>query len=203
MIKRASKEKNNATRTRIAVRPHEIAPVPIVGDGAVATGRVLGGRLVPVLILDTSDRPDIEELIRVHRHMPPGDAASSWGRRPRRVGTVVLLLESSRPSQLKILLEFDIASQSMLVDFILRVRAVYLQSGTVDDRVAETMEHERLLIEVPDTGFEPEWEEFLRRGLSRDFRRRGLSKREARQAARRAIGEWRRLQGAKHQPWRS
>ncbi len=58
--------------------------VPIVGDAAMA-GPVADGRLIPVLIVDTSKRPEVAELIRVHAHLPPGDAPLAVGvvaRRP-------------------------------------------------------------------------------------------------------------------------
>lgn len=194
MNKRAWKQKTKTTRARVALNPHEISPVPIIGDAAVATGRVLSGHLVPVLILDTSDRPDIAELIRVQRHLPPGDVVSSWGGRSSRARTILLLLEFSRPSELKLLLEFDIAEQGILVDSILDVRAVGLQSGTVGDRLIMTMDHDRMIVEVTATGFEPKWNQLLRRELTRHFRREGFAKRQADQATERTVAEWRWLQ---------
>src|SRR6266536_2220208 len=63
-------------------RRTEILPikdfVPIVADGAMA-GPVAEGANIPLVILDTSKRPDIAEAIRVHAYLPPGDVASSWG----------------------------------------------------------------------------------------------------------------------------
>ena len=193
MNKRAWRKKTKGTKARIAVRPQEITPVPIVNDAAIATGRLLSGHLVPVLILDTSDRPDIAELVRVHRYLPPGDVASSWGSRSRAAKTVLLLLEFSRPSELKLLLEFDIAREGILVDFILDARAVYLQSGKAGDRLSRTMDHDRILVEVAAIGFEPKWNELVKRELKRGFRHKGVTNRQASEAANRTIKEWRRL----------
>jgi len=40
---------------------YEANPVRIVADGVIGTRGVGGGRLIPHLILDTSDRPDVKE----------------------------------------------------------------------------------------------------------------------------------------------
>ena len=194
MTRRASKRRIKATRARIPLRRYGTSPVPIVGDGGIATSGLLSGNLMPVLILDTSDRPDVAELIRVQRHLPPGDVASTWGGRSRRASSVLLLLDFARPSKLRIMLEFDIARQGLLVDSILHVRAVGLQSGRVGDRLATTMKDGHMIVEVAATGFEPKWNELWRRELEKDYRRRGLTKRLAGQATDRLITEWRNLQ---------
>lgn len=54
----------------MAKRPKKALPpiadlVPIVGDGSIA-GPVAEGVNIPLVILDTSNRPDIEGIIRVH-----------------------------------------------------------------------------------------------------------------------------------------
>ena len=193
MSRRSWKQKTKTARARVTLRPHELLPVPIVGDGAVATRQVLSGHLVPVLILDTSDRPDIVELIRVQRHLPAGDVVSSWGARSRTARTIFLLLEFSRPLETRVLLELHIAMQGMIVDFILDVRAVGLQSGAHGDRLSTTMDHDRMIVEVAATGFQPKWNELLRRELTRDSRREGLTKRQADRATEQTIAEWRRL----------
>jgi hypothetical protein len=41
----------------------------IVADGAIASRGVGEGRLIPLVILDTSSRPDVEEYIRPHQYV--------------------------------------------------------------------------------------------------------------------------------------
>lgn len=61
-------------RPSIKIRKeHEKRAVTIVADAGIAVDGIGGGRLIPLLILDTTDRPDLEELIRVHQHLTPGD----------------------------------------------------------------------------------------------------------------------------------
>jgi hypothetical protein len=47
-------------------------PVPIVADAAIATDVVGDGRFIPLVILDTVDRPDIAEIIELQEKVPPG-----------------------------------------------------------------------------------------------------------------------------------
>lgn len=54
--------------------------VPIVADAMIA-GPVAEGVGIPLVILDTSERPDLEELIRVHQHLPPGGRSFPMGDR--------------------------------------------------------------------------------------------------------------------------
>src|ERR1700730_420478 len=51
----------------------------IVADGAIAHSGVGEGRLIPLVILDTSSRPDLEEYIRVHQYAGAGDVKCQWG----------------------------------------------------------------------------------------------------------------------------
>ena len=91
--------------------PVEADPVPVVADGSIATVAVGDGRMIPLLILDTSKRPDIEDMVKVHHHMgSQGDVTSVWGRPDRffDTGTVRLLLTFERPSRCQVLLQFDI-----------------------------------------------------------------------------------------------
>ena len=59
--------------------PEERIAVPIAGDGAIATGGIGYGRLIPLLILDTTNRPDLNEAIRIQSSVPSGDVEVSWG----------------------------------------------------------------------------------------------------------------------------
>jgi len=51
--------------------------------------------------------------------------------------------------------------------------------------------HQRILIEVPDTHFQPEWERLFLKHLALDMRKKGLHRQQAKQAARGLIKELR------------
>lgn len=78
--------------------PGSSKTVPIVGDAAIATAILGEGRLIPVLIIDTSDRPDIGDLVKILQRPPLGDVTSQWGRLHWHKKTVALILTFKRPS---------------------------------------------------------------------------------------------------------
>src|SRR5262245_50724883 len=137
----------------------EAVSVPIVADAAIATGGIAEGRLLAVLILDTSQRPDIDELVRLHEYMPPGDVGCQWASlHGINDDSIALVLEFERPAELKVILEFEVRERGALVDLILRGRGFYLQPGRPGDRLKTAFERPRILVDIPDTGFDEQWD---------------------------------------------
>src|SRR5438132_911761 len=133
--------KNHPIRKMIEVQhDYERAPVPIVGDAAMAHESYGLGRLIPVLILDERSRPDIKEIFRAHQHLGSGDVKSTWGQRPGQSDTVALWLEFERPVESRILIEFELAKYGGLVDQVIEAQLVYLQAGIPGDRLITTQD---------------------------------------------------------------
>src|SRR6185437_6225125 len=178
-------------RTEIKVQhPHEVHPVRIVADAAVSIRGFQGGRMLPVLLLDTSGRPDIEELIRIHETLGPGDVKAQWGQPEGHEGTVALFLTFIRPMEIFILLEFDIAQQGLLVTQILAGRGLYLtQARQEDDRLMKNIDRPEGIVEVPDMGFGKVWSDLFHKHPAKYFRNVGLSRADSHRGARSAIEE--------------
>ena len=170
----------------------EKEPVPIVSDAAVATRGLADGRIIPVLIIDTSLRPDIEDMIKAHKHVGAGDANSAWSI-PSRFdkSRIILVLTIIKPSRCVIILEFNIARQGGVVDQIIHAQGLYIQPGKVGDRLTSTIDNERLLVEVPSRHFRKEWDNVLRKAITKDFQKKGLSRNVAKIATESFIKEWR------------
>jgi hypothetical protein len=181
--------------------PWEERPGRIISDAAVATVGVGHGRLIPLVIIDSAERPDIEELIRVHEYLPPGDLKVQWGYLKNAHNSIALLLRFTRPVEALLVLNFDIVKQGGFVDQILSSRALYLQPGHEGDRLSNTFDAKRILIEVPETGFSKSWDGVFFKHLAKDFRRKGLPKRQAKEAAKGFIEEWRKI--GQSRPWPS
>ncbi|MBV8833155.1 MAG: hypothetical protein JO108_28490 [Acidobacteriaceae bacterium] len=162
----------------------------IVSDAAVSTRGVFGGRLVPLVILDTSDRPDIDELIRIHHASPqPGDVKIQWAELDGHEGYISLILTFVRPTEATIIVEFNIAKQGILVEQALSGKGMYIQAGRDGDRLTTDPERPKVLMEVPDVGFRKEWDRLFQKYLTKHFRSKGLSRSDAKRAAQSAIGE--------------
>lgn len=166
---------------------------PIVGDGAIA-GPDADGRMLPVLIIDTTSKPQLAELIRVHRFFNSGDVRSIWGRPEKSTTHVLLKLDFLAPIQAEVVLLFDVERQSGLVDQIVTARGLYLQSGVVGDLVSTTIDRPKVLVEVGVDDFRSIWEETLRRTLHRQLRRdHGADRKQAEQVAEEVIQNFRKF----------
>lgn len=175
--------------------PESAKPVPIVGDGAIATTIIGEGRMIPVVIIDTSERSDIEDLVKAHELQQPGDTQCSWSRLSRSKRRIALVLAFERPSDNLLILEFDVARQGILIEFILTAKALYIQPGRKGDTLSSALDGGRILVEVPDIGFREAWQEIWHRELEKHFRKAGLGRSDAREAARTEVSRLRELSG--------
>lgn len=164
-------------------------PLPVVADAAVAVGAVGEGRLIPLVIVDTTTRSDFEELVRIHQYTPPGDVESQWLSINGIVEHLALRLAFKRPSQITVLLNFPISEKAFLVDQILTAKALYIQPGRVGDRLITTQNAPKILAEIPSTGFREAWDEMYYRHVTKEMRKRGLNRQQAKAAASNFIRE--------------
>lgn len=168
-------------------------PIPIVANGIVATKHVADGQMIPVLIIDCSNRPDIAHLIAVHKHLPPGDVRSQWALPASVDETVALHLRFLRPVITNLLLVFPIIPMGGLVDLIIRSRLVYLQPGRSGDQLSTNLDTPKILVEIPSTEFAAKWEKLYRAVTRRELKARGLARSKLAQGVDLAIEELRRL----------
>jgi hypothetical protein len=151
---------------------------------------------VPLVIVDTSARQDIEELIRVHNAGEfVGDVDSQWGQIKDHEGTVALMLTFVRPSEGFAVIEFDIVKQGILVEQILASGGLYVQVGREGDRLKDDLNRQKILVEVPDSGFRSFWNETHEKHLVRHFRTKGLGRGDAKRAAASVLQQLRKFSG--------
>ena len=174
----------------------EMQPVPIVGDGALANPHVQSRTMIPALLVDTSDRPDIEQLIDAHISMEAtGDVTTRWGKIEREgYGPIQLIMQFVRPVACTIVLDPDIGKYGGTIDQLIASEALYLFYGRLGDRVSSLMPRQNILVQVeaPDE-LRREWDRLLDQELRSWFRLKGLSRGQAKQASRNLRSEWRQL----------
>jgi len=174
--------------------PREAELVPVVSDAVLGTDAVSDGRMVPLLILDTTNRPDIDDVVRAHEIFQSGDSTSMLGFPSRwRHKTVCLGINFMRPQTCGIYLEFDIISQGCIVEQIIQNELLYIQPGRPGDRLKHNPDAPKVLVEVPFRDLAGVWDTAWREALTRDFRKHGVARREANNSARAVITEWRDL----------
>ena len=177
--------------------PGSSKPVPIVGDAAIATPTLGEGRLIPVLIIDTSGRPDIDDLVRLLRRPPLGDVTSQWGRLHWHKKTLALILTFERPSKVLVILEFDVTEQGILVDSILTAKALFLQPGRKGDRLFTTFDSPRILVEVPARDLKAEWDKLWPKAVAKKLKKMGLKRQDAKKGASTAISLMREVEAVR------
>ena len=170
--------------------PREKNALKIVGDGAIAHPMIGEGRLIPVVILDTTDRPDLEEHIRLHQYISPGDVTVQWGQVIGHEDTISLILSLSRPSEMIAIIEFDLErNHGVLIEQVLASKALYIQHGREGDRLKYTMEVPKVILEVLDTGFRDTWDQIHTRYVTAKLKSEGLNRATAKREAKRLIEE--------------
>jgi hypothetical protein len=153
--------------------------VPVAGDAGLA-GPTPEGLMVPLLILDTTDRPDIDEVIRVHSHISPGDVELRWASIAGHPDDIALVLDFIRPVATRVAIRFSIEKQAILVDMALRARALFLQAGRPGDRLIHDIDRPKIIVELEGGEFGREWEAIFLRQMTNYFSRKGkLSKKKA------------------------
>jgi hypothetical protein len=172
---------------RLVEHPGQAKPLPIVHDAAVATPGIAEGRLVPVLIVDAADRPDVAKLVHAHKYYGQGDADLQWGRLRDAPESVALFVDFQRPGRTFVVLQFEIPKQWVIVDRILKGKGFYLQLGNPGDRFIGNETASRIFVSVPELGFDDEWEKLLVKAVTNDLRLRGLKRQEAARTARDSI----------------
>ena len=184
-----AKKKHKPVHFRVT-REIETRPARIVSEPGRAYMRPGDGKLVPVVALDTSDRPDIEALFGAYTPATVGDVVIQWGQRngaPK--GTVTLFIQFATPVTLLLILDFEIVRQGVLVDQILRTAELYLEG--VNTKRAAATGWSRVRVVVSDTKFGPIWEELLVEALAAQRIALGASERQGRLMAIDAIRRWR------------
>jgi len=176
-------------------------PVKIVSDAAISSVEVTDGRFIPVLIIDTSERPDIDELVKFHDLTPSGDVRCTWGsnlaykwkKTPIDLSKVALFLEFERPCETFINIEFDVLKNGAVIDTILASKIFYLQPGRKGDRFSHDINRPKIGVEVPDTGFGELWDKLWHKSLVKKFKKTGLNRTDAIKAADDTIREIRKM----------
>lgn len=161
--------------------------VRVIGDGAFSDEKIQSGRLIPVLILDCSNRRDIADLIRLHKQTGPGDVVSTWAHERWPGKIIALHLKFLRPIPCEAMIRFDLPKQLSLIDSIIHNHACYLQASDFGPKLSEAFYNvPRILAEIPSGGLPFDWEKEYDNYLIQRFRSDGLDRHAAKAAARAA-----------------
>lgn len=153
---------------------------PIVRIGVIGDPRVSDGRLIPYITVDCSRNPSLEQLIEIHGDIPlPGDVVCTWAWSLFNKSKIFLKLEFTKPMKVTTYLAFPVQTRGDIVNCIISVRGLYLQSSKYGERASEGYGSPSLLVEVPASATFSIWPRLYDQSLKKKFKRAGYSKSEA------------------------
>jgi hypothetical protein len=173
--------------------PRERQPVPIVSEAAIMSRGIADGKLLPLIILDTRERPDIDDVVTAHQNPDAsGDVNASW-LKPSWLdrSEMRLLLEFVQPVACVVIVAFELRHYAGFVDQIVQNEGLYIQPGRPGDRLKNTLAAPRMIVEVNCDFFRPFWEPIFLREAAKKLRRDGMRVRDAKTAAPQFVQEWR------------
>ncbi|MCJ8211659.1 hypothetical protein MUY27_18215 [Mucilaginibacter sp. RS28] len=150
----------------------------VVGEGALSSTVIGEGRFIPLLIIDPLGHQEIKELISVHRNLPPGDAIFRWSSSIWNRKKIYLTIEFMKPMKTSFAIVFDTQNENALIEGIIQSRGFILQVGKTGDKPSSTQKEDKVLLEVPDLGFDFKWNTILTDVIKSKYKKMGLSKKE-------------------------
>jgi hypothetical protein len=171
--------------------------VPLVSSSIVAINGFADGKALPVLFLDLRERPDVIELINNHQYVKDkgGEATAAWILDQRKLkGKLKLLFDFKKPTECKLIVEFDIQKNGPTIDMIIRSGGCWIMSSEVGNTIATTQGEKRICVEVKNYDFIEVWEQVYLENMIRHFRKKGYAKKLSSKMAKSFIDEMRKTQ---------
>lgn len=154
----------------------------MVGDGAIADSKTADGKLIPILILDSTQKKEIEYLVKMHSASDVGDVTSIWAIKRFDHKFVTLVLYFTNPIELEVAISFNVLKHSNLIEGILISKAVYIQPGTPGDRVRHNINAPKLLVEIPARTTFENWDEILKKAVRKKLKKEGVGRKALKDA---------------------
>lgn len=169
--------------------------LPVAATAATASRDFAAGQFIPVVMCDLRERPDVREVVRAHKHVKDGDCVSQWGSDlQNQHGAIYLHLRFERPIAVKVVLAFPLPQEAAAVDAAIGAKALYLQHGLPGEALSDRMDEQRILVQLPPTGFEGDWDRIFTNAIAKNLRKEeGLTRPQSRRAAREFVERWRSL----------
>ena len=156
--------------------------VNLVRYGAVAIEALTGSKKVPIIGLDLSDRPDVEEMILVHQDMPPGDVITQWSVDKYNKNHLVLAFKFERPSRISLYLPLYFNEHSWVIEGIIQTRFILLKSASAEESTKELIKslERSITVEIgASTDIPGDWQKWQLKSIKKQLKKNGLKTKEA------------------------
>jgi len=156
------------------LKKHETTPVKVIDISSIAGKGVADGKMIPLLFLNTEDRPDIEEAIINHINVDFGDVETLWVKKLSlfsRSGLFLLVI-LKKPSLCNILITFDIFKHGLGIDLIVENGGFYLQSSKHGTKFIENPDAPKIMVEMISTDFVNDWNRMFHSEVAKTLRKK-------------------------------
>lgn len=154
----------------------------VVADATINNVYTAQGKTIPLVILDTTNQPEIAKAIEIHCNISNGNVRTTWGKTDDE-NLLLLGVELLDPSPAEFTVAFSAFPQAGIVDIIVSSQLLLIQAGKPGDRLKHDLNKPKLQIEVPSEEFSAKWIELYHRILAKRFRELGYSKKVAKELA--------------------
>lgn len=184
--------KKKPIKKEISLSEIQSVPVKVVSNASMAAMGVGEGRNIPLIIIDSSDRPDIKNLFENHEQSIKGESRAYWNI----IGNkVALLLEFLSPVDCKFIIEMDVVKMGPVINLIFKSQSLYIQQGKPGDRLKNNINLPKIIIDVHCQDFKSTWDELFLKKMKLHFKRKyKVSKKEAGKMAMRYIREFEKVE---------
>jgi len=170
----------------------------IAEEGLISNFDLAEGRMIPAVVLkNNKEDKTVENLVKIHLDTPPGDVTVTWGSPLNpliRNKFWELFLQFAKPVECEFTIRFDLEKEHRIIDAIIHSRGLYISYGDTGDKISQ-MKNGAILIEVPNTGVDNDWNKKIRDILIKKYKKRfkNKSKKEINQLADYEINEFRKI----------
>ena len=171
------------------VKTDNIPIVTIVSDALIMEKNFADGRSIPLIIIDTTDCPEIRRAIDLHMGASQGDVSFTWGKTPDSK-YVVLVVEAISPVEIKYIIAFEVTKHYGLLDIILKTHLLFIQAGKEGDRLANNFDAPRILFELPITDFELEIIRLTEKAKLKRFKSQKVKRKDLKKVVEQFDKEW-------------
>ena len=128
----------------------------VVACSTLTSIGIANGKTIPVIFAENDNENKIKSSILLHQNVKHGMCSTQWGITNDNK-YALLFLEFSLPTENRIVLLFDIIKHGYIIAHILRMQCMYLMVGTKSSKLSEHLNSPKVLIEVKNEDFLPEW----------------------------------------------
>lgn len=184
-------------KKKIYLNENSLEPVDIVNVSMISSVGVADGKMLPVIFLDTTDRPDIDNFLENYEKLSPieGDVSSVFGKKNHLDNSSIqMILQFTKPIRCDIIINFLLEKYAPALDSIVRNQGCYIQSAKNGKRMSTTMGEPRIILEILTGDFKDKWEDIYFKATVNKFKKKGVSRMKAKEMANQFIDEIRKME---------